>query len=181
MQCGKDTEYDIVHLLAALDLKEIQKDANHGQMTAIIQYKTPYVVDGKGPFILSFALGNDVSLRSVLVLPTLLATGADINLVKGLLSCIELNRYFPLDLQPPGKGLPEGASLNHYSPTIPTSVPSNMKFTTSLLHHTSAESIPQTESSPTPSDNILVTDHFFHNTVTRELSYIPTNTSTRFA
>ena len=126
LQCGKDTEYDVVHLLAALDLEDIQKDANHGQMTAVIRYMTLYVVDGKGPFILSFALGNDVSLRSVLGLPTLLAMGADINLAKGLLSCIELNRYFPLDLQPPGKGLPEGASLNHYSPTVLTSVPSNM-------------------------------------------------------
>ena len=102
LQCGKDIEYDVVHLLAALDLKDIQKDANHGQMTAVIRYKTPYVVDGKGSFILSFALGNDVSLRSVLGLPTLLAMGADINLVKDLLSCIELNRDFPLDLQPPG-------------------------------------------------------------------------------
>ena len=150
-------------------------------MTAVIRYKTPYVVDGNGHFILSFTLGNDASSRSVLGLPILLAMGADINLVKGLLSCIELNRDFSLDLQPPGKGLPEVTSLNHYSPTIPTSVPSNKQFTTSLLHHTSAEGVPQTESSPTPSDNILVTDHFFHNTVTRELSYIPTNTSARFA
>ena len=181
LQCGKDTEYDVVHLLAALDLKDIQKDANHGQMTAVIRYKTPYVADGKGLFILSFALGNDFSLRSVLGLPTLLAMGADIILVKGLLSCIEMNRDVPWDMQPPGKGLPEGASLNHYSFTIPTSVPSDKQLTTSLLHHTSAEGIPQTESSPTPSANILVTDHFFHNTVTRELSYIPTNTSARFA
>ena len=150
-------------------------------MTAVIRYKTPYVVDGKWPFILSFALGNDVSLRSVLGLLTLLAMGADINLVKDLLSCIELNRDFPLDLQPPGKGLTAGASLNHYSPTIPTSVPSNKQLTTSLLHHISAESIPQTESLSSTSNNILVTDHSFHNTVTRELSYIPTNTSARFA
>lgn len=181
LQCGKDIEYDVVHLLAALDLKDIQKDANHGQMTAVIRYKTPYVVDGKGSFILSFALENDVSLRSVLGLPTLLAMGSDINLVKGLLSCIELNRDFPLDLQPPGYDLPECASLNHYSHTVSTSVPSNMQLTTSLLHHTSAEGIPQHESSPTPSDSILVTDHFFHNTVTREFSYITTNTSARFS
>ena len=52
----------------------------------------------KGPFILSFALGHDVSLRSVLGLPTLLAMGVDINLVKGLLTCSEFNREFPLDL-----------------------------------------------------------------------------------
>ena len=167
-------------MLAALDIKDINKDATHGKMTAVIRYKTPYVVTGKGPFVLSFALEHDVSLRSVLGLPTLLAMGANINLVKGLLSCVELNRDFPLDLQPPGKGLPEGASLNQYSPTVSTSIPSNMPLTTSLLHHTSSEGIPQ-HSVPTPSDNILVTDHFFHNTVTWDLSYIPTNASARLA
>ena len=106
--------------------------------------------------------------------------GADINLVKGLLSCIELNRDFPLELQPPGKGLPQDVSLNHYSPTIPVSVPSNLSHANSLLHHTSADGIPQPDSSHTPSDNILVTDYLFYNTVTRELSYVPTNSCTYF-
>ena len=55
--------------------------------------------------------------------------GTDINLVKGLLSCLELNGIFLLELQSPGKGLPEGASLNHYSPTVPTTVPSNLPHT----------------------------------------------------
>ena len=106
--------------------------------------------------------------------------GTDINLVKGLLSCLELNGIFLLELQPPGKGLPEGTSLNHYSPTVPTTVPSNLTHTNSLLHHTSAEDIPQHESSRTPSNNILVTDHFFNDTDTRELSYVPSKSSTAF-
>ena len=95
-------------------------------------------------------MGNDVSLRSVLGLSTLLAMGADINLVKGLLSFIELNRDFPLELQPSGECLPEGTSLNHYSPTVPVSVPSNLLHANSLLHHTSSEGIPQPESSHAP-------------------------------
>ena len=73
LQCGKDTDYDVVHLLAVLYLKDINIDATHGQMTAVIQFKTPYIVAGKRTFILSFALGKDISLRSVLDLPTLLA------------------------------------------------------------------------------------------------------------
>ena len=161
LQCGKDTAYDVVHLLAALNLKDINTDATHRQMTAVIRYKTPYIVANMGTFILSFALENDVSLRSILGLPMHLAMEADINLVKSLLSCIELNRDFPLELQPPGKGLPEGTSLNHYSPTVPVSVPSNLSHADSLLHHTSAEGIPQPDSSHTPSANILVTDNFF--------------------
>ena len=79
LQCCKGTAYDGVHLLAALDIKDINTDATHRKITAVIRYKTPYIVAGKGPFIISFALGNDVSLRSVLVLPTLLAMGADIS------------------------------------------------------------------------------------------------------
>ena len=129
MRCDKDTAYDIVHLLTALDLKNIDTDATHGQITAIIRYITPYTIAGKGPFILSFALGNDASLRSVLGLLILLAIGADINLVNGLLSCLELNRRFTLELQPPGKGLPEVASLNHYSSTVPAIVPTNITHT----------------------------------------------------
>ena len=147
--------------MAALDLKNINTDVTHGQVTAVIQNKTPYIIASKGPFILTFALAKDVNLRSVLGLPTRLAMGADINLVKGLLSCIELNRDFPLELQPPGKGLPEGTSRNHYSPTISVSVPSNLSYANSLLHHTSTEGISQPDSSHIHSDNILVTDHFF--------------------
>ena len=180
LQCGKDTVYDVVNLLAALDLKNVDTNATHGQMTAAIRYKTPFTVTGKGPFVLSLALGSDVSLRSVLGLLTLLAMGAGINLVKGLLSSLELNRSFPLELQPPGKGLPEGASLNHYSPTLPTTVPTNLTHTNLLLHHTLAGGIPQHESLRTPLDNILVTDHFFNDTVTRELSYVLSNFSDTF-
>ena len=72
-QCGKDVAYDVVHLLADLDLKDANQDVNHGKMTAAIRYKTPYIVKGRGPFILSFALGDDISLRCVLGLPTLLS------------------------------------------------------------------------------------------------------------
>ena len=96
-----------MHLLATLNLNDVSTDVNHGQMTAIIRYKTLFTVSIKGLFVLTFTLGNDVSVRCVLGLPTLLAMGAAIDLVKSLLSCIELNRSFPLDLQPPNNGLPE--------------------------------------------------------------------------
>ena len=85
-----------MYVLAALDFNDVATDANHGQMTAVVRYETPYTVTGKGPFVLSFTLGNDVSLRSVLGLPTLLAIGAGIDLIQGLLSCVKVNRSFPL-------------------------------------------------------------------------------------
>ena len=53
LKCGKYTAYDVVHLLAALYLNDVDTNTNHGQMTAVIRYKAPYTVAGKEPFILS--------------------------------------------------------------------------------------------------------------------------------
>ena len=39
LQCGKNTAYDVVHLLAALDFKNVNTDATHGQITAVVYYK----------------------------------------------------------------------------------------------------------------------------------------------
>ena len=102
-------------------------------MTAAIQYKTPYIVQGCGLFILSFVLGYDVSLHYVLGLPTLLSIGVAINLLSGERSCSELNRKFPLTLDPPGKGLPGGTTFNKYSPFILPGVSTNITSTTSPL------------------------------------------------
>ena len=144
-------------------------------MTTVIHYKIPYIMTGKGLFILSFALGNDISLGCVFGLPILIAMGISIGLASGLLSCTELNREFPLDLQPPGKGLPEGATLNYYTKTI------FHTLSTNLLHHTSADGNSHPTCHSTPSDNIHVTDHFFKNEVSRKLVYIPPDkTSTSF-
>ena len=80
LQYGKYTVYDAIYVLAALDLKDTNQDIDHGKMTVVIHYKTPYIVQDRGPFILSFALGYDSSLRCVLGLSTLLSIGVAINL-----------------------------------------------------------------------------------------------------
>ena len=87
-------------------------------MTAVIRYHTPYLVNKRDPFF-SFALGNDVSLRCVLSLPTLLAIEGSINLVKGEIVCSEIDRTFALSLEPPGKGLSDGVVFDNSTPTIP--------------------------------------------------------------
>ena len=75
----KDIAYDDVHLLAALDLKEVTTDIDHGKMTVVIHYKTSYVINDEGTFVLSFDLGIDVSLRYVLVLSNLLSMDTTID------------------------------------------------------------------------------------------------------
>ena len=171
IQCGCTSGYDVVKLLAALDLDTSQQPVEHGHMTAVIRYRTPYLVNKRDPLFISFALGNDVSLRCVLGLPTLLAIGGSINLVKGEIVCSEINRTFPLSLEPPGKGLPNGVVFDNSTPTIPEGVPTNIKPNPSLLHLTSAEGYTESNQSTNFSDNILVQDSFYKGKVSRELVY----------
>ena len=107
IECGLNTDYDVVQILAALDLKGTSQPVDYGSMTAVIRYKTPYLIHNSDSLILSFSLGTDVVLRSVLGIPCLLAMVAVVDLINGQLNCKELNSVFPLQLDPPGKGLPD--------------------------------------------------------------------------
>ena len=75
---------------------------------------------------LSFTLGTDVALRSVLGIPCLLFMGVVVDLENGQLDCKELNSMFPLQLDPPGKYLPDGSSYDSFSNTVPADIPTNV-------------------------------------------------------
>ena len=109
------------------------------QTTSVIRYKTPYLTNKRDPLFIYLALGNDASFRCVLGLPTLLAVGGLIDLVKGGLICSEINQNFSLTLNQSGKGLPEGILFDNITLIIPQGVSTNIKHTPSLLHYTSAE------------------------------------------
>ena len=109
----------------------------------------------------------------MLGLPTLLALGGLINLVKGEFICSEIGHIFPLTLDLPGKGLPEGIVFDNDTPIIPQGVSTNVKPNPSLLHYTFAEDHAVHHSAPTYSDKIIVHDKFFEVNVSRELEYYP--------
>ena len=83
IQCGTYTGYEVVQLLAALDFDSSHQPLDHGKMTAVIRYKTPYFINKRDPSFFSSVLSNNVALRYVLGFPTLLASGGFIYLVKG--------------------------------------------------------------------------------------------------
>jgi len=66
LECGSGTEYDLVQLLEALDLKGTHQPVDHGNKTAVIWYRNPYLINNTSSFMLSFALSKDVVLRNVL-------------------------------------------------------------------------------------------------------------------
>ena len=142
-------------------------------MTAVIRYKTPYLVNKRDPLFIYFTLGNDVPLRCALGLPTLLTLGGQTNLLKGEFICSEINRTLLLTLHPPGKRLHEGIVFDHSTPIIPQGLSTNAKPKFSLLHYPSAESNSFQHSSPTYSDNIVVHDKVFEGNTSHELFYKP--------
>ena len=96
----------------------------------------------------------------IMGLHTLLSIGAAINLLYGERSCSELNRKFPLTLDPPNKDLPGGTTLNKYSPFTLPSVSTNITSTTSLLQYISFDDASNLLWKSISSDNIVVKDHF---------------------
>ena len=91
LECGTGTKYDVVQLLTALHLKGTHQPVNHGSITAIIRYRTLYLIHNTSSLILSFDLGKDVVLRSARGIHCILTMGAVVHLVKGQLRCLDLN------------------------------------------------------------------------------------------
>ena len=92
------TEYDTIPRIIRLPiLSRIPKD--FGAMTALIRYKTLYIID-ESSLILTFVVGDDIFLRSVLSLPTFIAFGAIIDVKQRILYCTKIDKIFSLTLSP---------------------------------------------------------------------------------
>ena len=99
-------------------------------------------------------------MHCVLGLPTLLSMGAIINLLRCTLSCSEINFNFFLILNPPDRGLSDGASLDTSTSFIPPGIRSNIL---THLQYTTMNSILPPVCDSTPSGNIVVKDNVFLN------------------
>ena len=148
-------------------------------MTAVIRYKTPCRINDTDLLILSFSLGTAVALRSVLRISCLLAMGVVVDLVNGQLVCKELNSVFPLPLDPPGKGFPEGATYDSFSNAVPDGIPTIFfeKECFTLQYIISNGTITPV-SQATYSSNIVVNDCSFQGCISHELVYhLPRDTT----
>ena len=98
--------------------------------------------------------------------------GAVVDLVNGHLDCKELNSVFPLQLDPPGKGLPDGASLDSFSNAVPEGIPTNvLTQNCSEIQYTASNGTIAPVSEATYSSNIVVHDSSFRGCISRELVY----------
>ena len=95
---------------------------DHGNLTAVIRYYTPYHDTSGAPITISFALGPDVTVNTIFGLPMLCSLDAVISLGSNSMHSHALNVDFPLTRAAATFGLPPGcafdsaaASRNHVS------------------------------------------------------------------
>jgi hypothetical protein len=79
---------------------------NHGNLTAVIRYHTPYLDPAGAPVTLSFALGMDVTVNCIFGLPMLCALDSVISLTANILHSRTLNHDFPITRAAAVVGLP---------------------------------------------------------------------------
>jgi hypothetical protein len=69
----------------------------HGQLTAIIRYKTPYVNTDRNPVHISFSLGNDMTVNTILGMPTIKDSGMIPFFRAGSVTCKDTSATFTID------------------------------------------------------------------------------------
>jgi hypothetical protein len=82
--------------------------STHGNLTAIIRYRTPYQDQTGSPITFSFALGTDVTVKTIFGLPTLCDLDSVISLRANSLYNSVLDCPFPITRAAAVFGLPSG-------------------------------------------------------------------------
>ena len=85
---------------------------NHGNLTAVIRYWTPYFGTDGVRITISFALGMDVTVNTIFGLPMLTDLGSMISLPANVLHSTYLNKDFPIFRGATSFGLPAGCTFN---------------------------------------------------------------------
>jgi hypothetical protein len=116
--------------------------SDHGNLTAVIRYFTPYQDTSGDPITISFALGSDVTVNTIFGLPMLCALDSVISLRSNSMHSRALNLDFPITRAAANFGLPPNctfdpasASRNHTSSCgLPNSVSASALATAPLRH-----------------------------------------------
>jgi hypothetical protein len=96
--------------------------SNHGNLTPVVRYYTPYLDTGGSPITISFALGSDVTVNTIFGLPMLCDLDSVNSLRTNSMHSHVLGIDFPITRAAATFGLPQGclfdpdsASRNHSS------------------------------------------------------------------
>ena len=93
-------------------------------LCAIVRYRTPFFFEKTGkPCIISFGLGENVTVNSILGLPQLKLWDADLSFSKNKLIAHSIDQEFPLEYSATASGLPSGVNFTDINFKDPTNEP----------------------------------------------------------
>ena len=96
LEYGPGTKFDLVQLRVAVDSASVMD----GSLSAIIRYKTQYFISSR-PLLLSFAIGDSLSLNIILGTPALEQLRDFFNLGDRSLTFQSIDKVFSLIIQDP--------------------------------------------------------------------------------
>ena len=116
-QYDDNNPFQPIHLQVAINDKDDKAptptdDVN--KLTAVVRYYTPYTTKDGKPVLLSFGLGSNVAVRTIIGLPTLKAWGGVMDFVGNKFIANNLQKRFDLVYEETQQGLPPGASFSEY-------------------------------------------------------------------
>jgi hypothetical protein len=89
--------FEPIKLGGAIHSPEDYNELTHGQLTAVICYRTPYSDHEGNPITISFGLGNDMTNNTILGMPLIKDLGMTPDFRAGHVTCINLPATFNLE------------------------------------------------------------------------------------
>ena len=105
-------EFQPIQLQLAINNSDTPTQSNAERLTATIKYYTPYTSADGQSILLSFGLGADVLVQSIIGLPTLRKWNCHIKLCGNHMVCLFLKSIFPLFFERTKPGLPSGITFS---------------------------------------------------------------------
>ena len=154
-QFNDSNPFHPIKLGGALTDQNQYEGSTHGQLTAVITYRTQFIHrDTKKPILLKFALGKDVSVNSLCGAPMLRDLGAVIDLGSDKLHLTKVNTSLPLLWSETNRGAP-GASDREQPEGRGQPVTDDTRVTRKQVSHATGNhvrfSLPPAPSGPPPS------------------------------
>ena len=122
--------FEPIKLLAAITEPSAYDASKHGILSAVVRYHTPFKLPNGSPFILSFALGEDMSVDSILGIPLIKELQMDTSFrTKEIIShslktpfpCLfRETKLTPSDTHTPGNDSNNAPTSNSANMTVPS-------------------------------------------------------------
>jgi hypothetical protein len=95
-KCDDANPFKPIKLGDAIRQPEDYNESRHGRLTAIIRYKMPYADHDGNPLQISFGLGNNTTVNTILGMPVIKDLGMLPNFCNGPVTCAESPATFEI-------------------------------------------------------------------------------------